>query len=362
MNHSDIAVLMKGAAPAIRDFVASAMQPLVERIAELERELAGLRTAATERDVLVSTTLEGLYSRDEIEKLFHGISEALSEHSKRIDAIHVPEPSPPELPDIPGLVAEAVAKSTQSVRESVDAALALVTPEKLAEAAQQAAVPLERVVEIVRETVAELPPAEPGKSVTVEDVVPLIADEVARAVDALPRPKDGEPGKEGPPGKLPVAKEWADGVTYEGEVRTHGGSLWQARKDTGREPGHEDWICLAARGNDGRDAVQIEIMGTFDPEGSYRALNVVALNGATFIAKQDDPGPCPGEGWQLMSAQGKRGNPGEPGKKGDPGIRGLPGPAVSEMTISDQGLLTLKNADGSTVECDLYDVLAKVGQ
>lgn len=58
--------------------------------------------------------------------------------------------------------------------------------------------------------------------------------------------------------------------------------------------------------------------------------------------------------------RGKPGAPGETGKKGDPGTRGLPGPALTEMSIDGQGMLTAKNADGSTVECDLYPVLVKV--
>jgi collagen type III alpha len=36
---------------------------------------------------------------------------------------------------------------------------------------------------------------EPGKSVTVDDVSPLIADEIAKRIAVLPVPKDGEPGK-----------------------------------------------------------------------------------------------------------------------------------------------------------------------
>ncbi|WP_155888889.1 hypothetical protein [Inquilinus limosus] len=39
MTHKDIAALMKGMAPAIRDYVATAVLPLVERLDAIERRL-----------------------------------------------------------------------------------------------------------------------------------------------------------------------------------------------------------------------------------------------------------------------------------------------------------------------------------
>ena len=95
---------------------------------------------------------------------------------------------------------------------------------------------------------------------------------------------------------------------------------------------------------------------TYDPTKSYHALDVVALNGAAFVARIDDPGPCPGDGWQMIARQGK---PGEKGDRGPKGDRGDPGPAAVALDISDEGLLTLRLADGSTVACDLYPLLMR---
>jgi hypothetical protein len=64
------------------------------------------------------------------------------------------------------------------------------------------------------------------------------------------------------------------------------------------------------------------VRGTFDQRASYRRLDVVALNGGSFIALKDAPGPCPGPGWQLIASQGKRGVAGEKGERGPPGPRG----------------------------------------
>ena len=60
--------------------------------------------------------------------------------------------------------------------------------------------------------------------------------------------------------------------------------------------------------------------GTFKAGESYRAFDVVALNGGSFIAKKDNPGPCPGAGWQLIASQGKRGDKGERGLQGPSGV------------------------------------------
>jgi len=201
-----------------------------------------------------------------------------------------------------------------------------------------------------------------GQGVTLEDVAPMIRETVLDVVASIPIPKDGkdgidgkdgERGAAGAPGKLPLIRGWTDRVHYEGDVVTHGGATYQAMRDTAKEPPHDDWICVAAAGNDGRS---FTIRGTYSESEEYRALDVVAMNGASFAARRDAPGQCPGDGWQLIAAQGKRGQPGERGV----GLRGEPGPTVARMDVDGEGLLTITNADGSTVQCDLYDVLSKL--
>lgn len=167
----------------------------------------------------------------------------------------------------------------------------------------------------------------------------------------------GERGPEGAPGKLPIAKIWNDDVHYEGDVVTHDGGTYQAQKDTARTPPHEDWRCLAQAGRNGADGRSFAVRGTWQEDAAYQAMDVVALGGASFVAKQDEPGPCPGEGWQLMSAQGKRGNAGE---RGMPGPKGDPGPSAVSFEADGDGVLTITNADGSRVTCDLYPLLSRL--
>jgi Collagen triple helix repeat (20 copies) len=224
-----------------------------------------------------------------------------------------------------------------------------------------------------------------GKSVSIDDIRPLLLDLVTSAMRTVRVPKDGDPGPkgdkgdagpkgdkgdqgptgqagkpgekgfdgadgnpgpagdrgepgaagpQGPPGKLPLAKEWTEGgIAYMSDVMTYRGATWQALRDTAKTPGeHVDWLCLSAAGRDGRDFV---IRDTYDPDGKYQALDIVTLNSCWFIAKTDNPGACPGPGWKAGPV-GKRGAPGErgaKGDKGDPGEKGTPGqtPKVREI-------------------------------
>lgn len=258
----------------------------------------------------------------------------------------------------------------------------------------------ELVRQMVAAAVAEIPPAQPGK-----DADPaVIAEMVREAVDAIPRPVDGKDadmgalsglvrelvaaipvpkdgqdadpdlirsmvadavaaippapaGERGPPGRLPSVKAWTDAVHYDGDVVTMDGSTYQALRDTGRQPPHDDWVCLALAGRDGAQGRSFVVRGTWAEAEEYAELDVVVTNGAAFVATLDKPGACPGDGWQMISAQGKRGKPGEDGRKGDPGPAG---PAVIGATVDDMGMLTLRNANGTTVSCDFYPVLSRI--
>ncbi len=134
------------------------------------------------------------------------------------------------------------------------------------------------------------------------------------------------------PGKLPVAKTWhPETVVYQSEFVSHEGATWQATKDTARCPGgSDDWILIARAG---RDAVTPNIRGTFDVREKYQQLDIVALDGGSFIAKRDNPGVCPGDGWQLLCKQGKAGRPGTPGERGLRGEEGEKGePGISTVS------------------------------
>jgi hypothetical protein len=144
-----------------------------------------------------------------------------------------------------------------------------------------------------------------------------------------------------------MVRAWIeDGISYEGTVVSFDGATWQAQKDTAQKPPHRDWMCLAAAG---RAAVSPVVRGTFDLAETYDALNIVALNGSSFIARCNDPGECPGDGWQLIASAGRQGKPGPKGDRGEPGQRGAPGVSVLRGEVN-QFTLKLITSDGGTIE------------
>jgi hypothetical protein len=152
------------------------------------------------------------------------------------------------------------------------------------------------------------------------------ADTIDMRVDEVDR-KVGNAGPQGPSGKLPPVKKFESGkVYYEGDCVACDSGLYQARCDTGHGVAHPDWICLARAGRDGRDGATPDVRGTYDVHADYKMLDIVAMGGASFIAKYDNPGICPGEGWQMMSQQGRRGKPGQTGECGPRGEKGDKGP------------------------------------
>jgi hypothetical protein len=149
-----------------------------------------------------------------------------------------------------------------------------------------------------------------------------------------PRGEPGPCGEPGPPGKIERLHRYVeDTVHYDGDVVVHLGSTYQARCDTAKAPPHRDWVCLASSGRDGVDGHSLRVRGTYRPGEVYAALDVVALNGGSFIARTDDPGVCPGDGWQAQSMPGKRGPQGEPGPQGERGAKGEPGPEIVSWEI-----------------------------
>ena len=159
------------------------------------------------------------------------------------------------------------------------------------------------------------------------------------------------------PGQVPRISEWQPGVHYEGAAVTHRGATWQAVRDTGTEPPGDDWVCIAERGADGRTPT---FRGAWKTANGYEALDVVALEGSSFVAIRDAPGVCPGDGWRLVASRGKSGPPGVAGPQGERGWPGPPGASVAAFDVDGDGLLTLRLSDGSVLTCDLYPVLVRL--
>jgi hypothetical protein len=76
-----------------------------------------------------------------------------------------------------------------------------------------------------------------------------------------------------------------------------------------------------------RETGGFRLRGVYQRDQDYDRLDVVTLDGSSYIARYAGPGPCPGEGWRILASAGATGPQGEMGPKGDRGPRGFIGEA-----------------------------------
>lgn len=189
-----------------------------------------------------------------------------------------------------------------------------------------------------------------GKSVTLEDVAPMIAEAVAKAVATIPTPTNGTDGKDGVDGR--DGRDGADGTSVsvedvermvEGKVA--GWALDFERRAQGVLERAVDRIPKPADGKDGCDgvdglgfddlsiehdgerrislkfsrgdickafAVDLPVVldrGVYKPDGEYQKGDAVTWGGSLWIAQKDAPADKPGlgDGWRLAVKKGRDG-------------------------------------------------------
>ncbi|WP_223883266.1 phage gp6-like head-tail connector protein [Kluyvera sichuanensis] len=182
----------------------------------------------------------------------------------------LPVPSAPELPDIAAMVSEAVAAipvpqngksiTPEDVRpmiqEMVSKAVSEIPAPKDGKDVEPATLK-QAVEEAVSEAVAAIPVPQDGKSVTTEDVQPMIQEMVSASMPELPDVKSlvneaiaalpaAEPGKDGENGRDALSLEILpfidEGKSYpRGSYATHNGGLWRAYEKTN---GMRGWECF----------------------------------------------------------------------------------------------------------------------
>lgn len=192
----------------------------------------------------------------------------------------------------------------------------------------------------------------------------------------------GAPGRDGVDGAVGRTLPWQPDRFYQRHSTvTHLAGLWQARSPGEGEPGTSpQWDCLArgiinsslneagelvvrysdqttqtigdVRGPPGREW---QHKGTFDPKAWYTRGDVVVVRGTSYVAIDDSPGDCPGEGWQMV-AQAKNGPAGKRGPQGEPGDPGPPGTSIRWFGEYDSDT---KYPDGAVVRAgkDLWVAL-----
>jgi integrin beta 3 len=170
-----------------------------------------------------------------------------------------------------------------------------------------------------------------------------------RGLDGL-NGERGERGEPGADGKFRKPEPWREGVHYDGDLVTCDGATWIAARDNATRPPGDDWILVAARGDDGRTG---RVLGLYDPGRAYLALDRVSLDGSEWIATTDDPGALPGDGWVLGAKAGSKGRPGERGAAGPPGAPGQPGVGLAGEPRIEGYQIVWPLTDGKSVRLDL---------
>lgn len=167
MNQREIDGFMKALAPVIGGFVVKAMEPVQAENKRLADEVAALRSGL---DAMPKPVGEDVIVR------------LVDERVAKIPPVE------------PGNDAEAVAALVDKAVARLDDVGAMI---EAAVRSHVAALPKAVTVDDLRSTidetvarcVAELPPAEPGKSVTVDDVMPAIDEAIDKAVAAIEVPQ-----------------------------------------------------------------------------------------------------------------------------------------------------------------------------
>lgn len=162
----------------------------------------------------------------------------------------------------------------------------------------------------VKDALAGQPKPLDGKSVTVDDVRPLIDDAVRREVSAQPKPAGGAPGRDGQDGiNGKDGKDGSPGIPgKDAEVdydRIGNVIAVAVDKAIANAPKPKD----GADGQPGKDAaVDYALLREF--------VDAAVTNALAAIPKPKDGEPGP---------RGERGEPGAPGERGERGEKGEPG-------------------------------------
>lgn len=231
---------------------------------------------------------------------------------------HLPAPTAPGLPDIATMVSDAVA-AIPAPRDGKS-----VTPEDVQPMIQ----------ELVRNAVAEIPTPKDGKDFDPSMIKQLVEQAVSDAVSTMPA---AEPGKDGADGRDALALEILPFIDEEksyprGSYATHNGGLWRAYEKT---HGMRGWECLVdgvagidiqqseqrcftlkvnrTSGTSETKSFDVPVMiyqGVFKSGQEYLPGDTVTWGGSLWHCDertQDKPGEAGSKGWTLAAKRGRDG-------------------------------------------------------
>lgn len=229
--------------------------------------------------------------------------------------------------------------------------------EEIANLIADSVVPLRDEIKELRQALSEVKSARPergekgadgkdGASVTVDDVSPLIAELVGKAVAEIPAPKDGIDGKDGANGAdgISVSKEDVDEMVDK------------------RVAEYVSQIAVPKDGADGRDAEPIDVKEVVAEILAGDELKTlvdlhVAESVPAVVAKHFEANPVQ---HGKDGRDGKDGDRGPEGQRGEKGLDGRDGLDVKDLFRADGGRLLAVMSDGTTK--DLGEFVGKDGR
>jgi len=310
----------------VKGHVTRALDPLLKRLDALEKRTEGISADAARQMVAGA------------------VAKALSE----LSPAPAPEPWQPTDEHLRALLqpmVDALPKAENGKSVTVDDVAPLIA-EQVAKAvgALQLPVPEEPSEEFLKSLMAPLVDALPrpmdGKSVTVDDVMPIVSKQVAEAIAALPRAKDGiglASALIGRDGNLvvtltdgsakdlgPVVGEDADMAFIERRITEMVEAIPPGRdgKDglgfddmVAEYDGERGIVLRFVRGEQVKEfAFTMPVIidrGVWTEGKSYTAGDAVTWAGSVWIAQKDTDGkPDGGDGWRLSVKRGRDGKDG----------------------------------------------------
>lgn len=156
-----------------------------------------------------------------------------------------------------------------------------------------------------------------GLSVTLEDVAPIIADAVAKAVEALPIPQRGDKGDPGEKGADGVSVSLDDVSPLVAEAVSKAvAELLPAERGEKGEDGRD--------GTDGKDAEPVDVSEVVSQLlGSEELRSILDACAKDALAKHFQENPV------------KDGEKGDPGDKGEAGEKGDPGKDAEPISVHE---------------------------
>ncbi|BBV82176.1 TPA: phage gp6-like head-tail connector protein [Enterobacter kobei] len=256
-----------------------------------------------------------------------------------------------------------LAKQVEEISNAPDPDIESMVKAAIAHLPASTAPELPDIAAMVSDAVAAIPAPRDGKSVTPEDVQPMIQELVSKAVAEIPVPKDGkdfesamlkqaveeavskavaampaaEPGKDGADGRDALTLEVLPFIDEEksyprGSYATHNGGLWRAYEKT---HGMRGWECLVngvagidiqhseqrtftltvnrTSGTSETKSFDVPVMiyqGVFKSGQEYLPGDTVTWGGSLWHCDdrtQDKPGEAGSKGWTLAAKRGRDG-------------------------------------------------------